>query len=268
MGRAQLFEYALARAAGINSVIVEARTYRHSAGDREVLAATADWYLTNPGSYLSVIEGDYFTTTAKLATWVVQARIRHGLALDAPVLVVVDYLQLMPTGIEALDNGPQETPRIIQVASQLKQLARISGAAVLALSNITKEAQEAVFKGQEMTLNALHGSARIGFSADAVWALYSEPSEADGGKAKVDPWEVMAARMAGNPRAVTAQRALDDARKRHRPGGPGAAVYSRLELLKNRGGQGRGSQLLMYERAFHRFQPVEITNQAIAEGRG
>jgi hypothetical protein len=52
MGRAQLFEYALARAAGVNSVIVEARTYRHSAGDREVLAATADWYLTNPGSYL------------------------------------------------------------------------------------------------------------------------------------------------------------------------------------------------------------------------
>ena len=117
MGRAQLFEYALARAAGVNSAVVEARTYRHSIGDREVLAATADQYLTTTGSYLSIIEGDYFTTTAKLATWVVQARIRHGLAPDAPVLVVVDYLQLMPTGIEALDAGPQETPRIIQVAS-------------------------------------------------------------------------------------------------------------------------------------------------------
>jgi hypothetical protein len=79
---------------------------------------------------------------------------------------------------------------------------------------------------------------------------------------------MMAAGMAGNARAVTAQRALDDARKRHRPGGSGAAAYSRLELLKNRGGQGKGSQLLMYDRAFHRFQPVEITDQAIAEGRG
>ena len=235
---------------------------------RNCWSAAADQYLTTTGPYLSVIEGDYFTTTAKLATWVVQARIRHGLAPDAPVLVVVDYLQLMNTGIEALDNGPQETPRINQIAVQLKQLARITGAAVLALSDITKEAQEAVFKGQEMTLNALRGSNRIAHSADAVWALYSEPSEADGGKAKADPWDVMADRMAENPRAITAQRALDDARRRHRPGGSGAAVYSRLELLKNRGGQGKGSQLLMYERAFHRFQPVEITDQAIAEGRG
>jgi replicative DNA helicase len=268
MGRPQLFDYALARAAGVNSAVVEARTYRRSAGDRELLAASADQYLTNTGSYLSVIEGDYFTTTAKLATWVVQARIRHGLAPDAPVLVVVDYLQLMNTGIEALDNGPQEILRLNQISVQLKQLARITGAAVLALSDITKEAQEAVFKGQGMTLNAPRGTNRIAHSADSVWALYSEPSVEDGGKAKVDPWAMMAAGMAGNARAVTAQRALDDARKRHRPGGSGAAVYSRLELLKNRGGQGKGSQLLMYERAFHRFQPVDIAGQAIAEGRG
>ena len=37
MGRPQLFDYALARAAGVNSAVVEARTYRRSAGDQELL---------------------------------------------------------------------------------------------------------------------------------------------------------------------------------------------------------------------------------------
>jgi replicative DNA helicase len=247
---------------------VEARTYHRSTRDQELLIAAADQYLATTARYLAVIEGDHFTTTAKIASWVIQARIRHGLASDAPVLVVVDYLQLMTTGIEALDSGPQETPRLNQIAVQLKQLARDTGAAVLALSDITKDAQGTVFKGAEMTLNALRGSNRIAHAADAVLALYSEPGGAGGGKAKADPWDVMAARMAENPRAINAQRALDDARRRHQAGGSGAAAYSRLELLKNRGGQGKGSQLLMYERAFHRFQPVEITDQAIAEGRG
>jgi hypothetical protein len=48
--------------------------------------------------------------------------------------------------------------------------------------------------------------------------------------------------------------------------GAGAAVYARLEMLKNRGGQGRGNQLMVYDRAYHRFQAV--AGQAEAEGRG
>ena len=50
--------------------------------------------------------------------------------------------------------------------------------------------------------------------------------------------------------------------------GAGAAVYARLEMLKNRGGQGRGNQLMVYDRAYHRFQAVEVPGQAEAEGRG
>ena len=41
----------------------------------------------------------------------------------------------------------------------------------------------------------------------------------------------------------------------------GAMVYARL-------GQGRGNQLMVYERAYHRFQAVEVAGQAEAEGRG
>lgn len=269
MGRGQLFDYALARHIGMNSAKVEARNYRHSEQDRERLAAAALGYLDTVAPWLSVIEGDWTTTAAALAAWVVQARARYQITPTAPVLVCVDYLQLLNTGDEKLDGGQaNETAKVSQVAVQLKQLARDSGAAVLALSDIVKSEQGAAFKGSEFTLNMLRGSNRIAHAADTVLALYSEAGKTDGGKAELDPWAMLAEKLTENPRARDFVRALDDMRHAHPTGGDSAAVYSRLELLKNRGGRGKGSQVLLYERAYHRFNGLSVPGQALAEGRG
>ena len=98
MSCGQLFDYALARAAGLNSAIIEARSFRRSEEDQAGLAASANGYLETVAPNLSVIEGDYFTTTAQLAGWAAQARARYGLSEQDPVLIVVDYLQLMNIG--------------------------------------------------------------------------------------------------------------------------------------------------------------------------
>ena len=268
MGRGQLFDYALARAAGVNSARIEARQFRRSEIDTQRLAAAAQDYLSSVGQYLSIVEGDYFLTPAKLAAWVTGARARYRLTPQAPVLLVVDYLQLLNTGLEELDSQQNETPRISQVAVQLKQLARQTGAAVLALSDINRAEQNNVTKAnQEFTLSAFRGSNRIGHAADVALVLYSESATGDGGKAASGPWDLLGEKLKGNPRAVEFLRALETAKIEHQTGGPGAAVHARLELLKNRGGQGRGNQLLVYEKAFHRFQPVACSGQAAAEGR-
>ena len=269
MGRGQLFDYALARALGMNSAKVEARHFQHSERDRERLAAAARDYLETVAPRLSVIEGDWNTTPAALNAWVTQARARYALPPTAPVLVVVDYLQLLNTGDETLDSGGAgETPKVSQVAVQLKQLARDSSAAVLALSDIIKSEQKDAIKGQEFTLNMLRGSNRIAHAADVVLALYSEAGKGDGGKADSDPWDLLAQNFQNSPRARDFTRALDDLRHAHPTGGPGATVRARLELLKNRGGRGRGSQVLLYERAYHRFQGLSVPGQDAAEGRG
>jgi hypothetical protein len=105
----------------------------------------------------------------------------------------VDYLQLLNTGNEKLDtSATDETAKVSQLAVQLKQLARNSGAAILALSDITKEAQKDVLAGKEFTLNMLRGSNRVAHAADTVLALYSEAGKGDGGKADDDPWEKLA----------------------------------------------------------------------------
>ena len=169
--------------------------------------------------------------------------------------MVIDYLQLLNTGDEKLDSGQaNETAKVSQVAVQLKQLARDSGAAVLALSDIIKSEQGAAFKGAEFTLNMLRGSNRIAHAADVVLALYSEAGQADGGKAEATPGKCWRSKVQDSPRARDFVRSLDDLRQAHPTGGESAAVYSRLELLKNRGGRGRGSQVLLYERAYHRFK--------------
>ncbi|MFZ1642716.1 MAG: DnaB-like helicase C-terminal domain-containing protein [Candidatus Contendobacter sp.] len=269
MGRGQLFDYALARRLGLNSAKVEARNFRQSEHDRERLAQAATDYLETVAPWLSVIEGDWNTTAAALGGWVAQARARYQLTPTAPVLVVVDYLQLLNTGDEKLDSGGvNETPKVSQVAVQLKQLARDSGAALLALSDVVKSEQGAAMKGTEFTLNMLRGSNRIAHAADVVLALYSEAAKGDGGKADSDPWDLLAQKYADSPRARDFGRALDDLRHSYPTGGPGAVVRARLELLKNRGGRGRGSQVLLYERAFHRFKGLSVPGQDAAEGRG
>lgn len=269
MGRGQLFDYALARRLGLNSAKVEARIFQHSERDRAALAEAARDYLEKVAPRLSVIEGDWNTTPAALNAWVAQARARFALAQAAPVLVVVDYLQLLNTGDDKLDSGgANETPKVSQVAVLLKQLARDSGAAVLALSDVIKSEQGAAMKGAEFTLNMLRGSNRIAHAADVVLALYSEAVAADGGKAASDPWDMLGQKFQDSPRARDFTRALDDLRHAHPTGGDAATVRARLELLKNRGGRGRGSQVLLYERAYHRFKGLSVPGQDAAEGRG
>lgn len=269
MGRGQLFDYALARALGLNSAKVEARAFQRSERDRAALADAARDYLETVAPRLSVIEGDWNTTPSALNAWVAQARARYALAAAAPVLVVVDYLQLLNTGDDKLDSGgANETPKVSQVAVLLKQLARDSGAAVLALSDVVKSEQGAAMKGAEFSLNMLRGSNRIAHAADVVLALYSEAAQADGGKAASDPWDMLGQKFQDNPRARDFTRALDDLRHAHPTGGDAATVRARLELLKNRGGRGRGSQVLLYERAYHRFLGLSIPGQDAAEGRG
>ena len=269
MGRPQLFDYALVRHIGMNSSKVEARNYRHSEPDRERLAAAALDYLDTVAPFLSIIEGDWETTARALNAWVVQARARYGITASAPVLICVDYLQLLNTGNEKLDtNTTDETAKVSQLAVQVKQLARDTGAAILALSDITKAAQEMVLAGKEFTLNMLRGSNRLAHAADTVLALYSEAGKGDGGKADSDPWAMLADKYQDSPNGRDFARGLDDLRHAHPTGGAGASVRARLELLKNRGGRGRGSQVLLYERAFHRFKGLSVPGQDAAEGRG
>ncbi len=215
-----------------------------------------------------VVEGSYNTTPSRLESMVSMIRASRKMSKDAPFLMVIDYLQLLNTGIEAMDMGPNETIKISELAVRVKQLARDLNVAVLAISDVTKEEQKGTFQSKEFTMNALRGSNRIAHAADCIMVLYSEPAKADGGKAEKDAWEVFTNKVKDSEQATDFNTNIAEFKKDHPVGGEGATVYARLELIKNRGGQGKGNQFLLYHRAFHKFEPAEIDGQQKAEGRG
>ncbi|NJK54223.1 MAG: hypothetical protein HC936_18210, partial [Leptolyngbyaceae cyanobacterium SU_3_3] len=95
--------------------------------------------------YLTVLEAGPEVTVAHLKGTIAQIRRIAELDKTAPVLVIVDYLQLMCCGDEKLDSGANEVLRVSRVATGLKQLARDTGAAVVAISDINKAAYQKRF---------------------------------------------------------------------------------------------------------------------------
>lgn len=267
MSREQIFVNSIARAGNINSskILSPYKDIKDSVMDQ--VAELADAYFQTIGKYLYVVEGSHNTTPARIATMVSKARADLNMPKKEPFLVVIDYEQLLNTGIEAIDTGPNETQKISELAVRVKQLARDSNVAVVALSDVTKEEQKNSTKSQELTMNSPRGSNRIAHQADTVIGLYSESSKDDGGKAESDPWDMYIEKVNSSENAHEFIKSLQKAKQATRLGGDSATVFARTELIKNRAGQGRGSQFLLYHRAYHRFEPVALSGQEKAEGR-
>ena len=269
MAREQLFINSLARRGEINSAKI---VNPHESEKDEIqnrLGKVTEGYFHGPvAQHLYIVEGDYSTNPGRIESIISMIRAEKGLSKDSPFLVVIDYLQLLHTGNEQLDLNPNETIKISELAVRAKQIARDNDVAVLALSDITKEEQKNTVESKELTLNSLRGSNRIAHAADTVIALYSENAQAEGGKAKSDPWEVYTEKVRNSEKASDFVNSVQEAKENNQIGGPGATAYARIELLKNRSGQGRGNQFLLYHRAFHKFEPVHLEGQEKAEGRG
>ena len=268
MSQEELFVNSIARCGDINSAKIMSPYKDIKENVMDQVGEAAGNYLERAEDYLYIIEGDHATSPARIEAIASMVRAQHSMNKDDPLLVVIDYLQLLSTGVEALDYNPNETPKISELAVKTKQLARNNNVAVLAISDVTKDEQEKVISDKEYTLNSTRGSNRIAHAADVVMGLYSENSADEGGKAKTGPWEMYTKKVKDSENAKEFLESMQQATEEIETGGDGATVFSRLELIKNRAGQGRGSQFLLYHRAYHKFEAVELEGQEKAEGRG
>lgn len=268
MGKDQLFAACIARQGRINSSKIESPYDAIRKSVEEQVAGEADAFCSTKAKSLYIIEGDHTTSPGKIETLISTTRARFNRSEDQPMLVVIDYIQLLSTGNKELDHNVNETAKISELAVMGKQLARRNNVAVLSISDVTKQEQQNSWADKELTMNSPRGSNRIAHASDCVMGLYSEPSKAQGGKASSDPWQVYIEKFNESGSAVELVREMTDKIEDAKTGGDGATVFSRLELLKNRGGQGKGNQFMLYYRAYHKFDPVEFENQKSAEGRG
>lgn len=268
MTREQLYVYSLARAGEINSRLIEGQRWKEEGyKDAEPLAAriaeAARTYDETIAPRITILEAGPEVTPAYLKGAIGQVRAQAGLEDSSPVLLVIDYLQCMNTGEEALDSGSNETQKISRLATGLKQLARDTGAAVVAISDITKQAYIEALKSGELNMGALRDSFKISHAADTVLLLTSKDIAQPLGKDKTPQppkTQLQLARDWARP-GSRKLRALTTV-EINQPLDPRlGASYAMLSVLKNRGGR-LDRPLFVYEKAYHRFAPIDLAGQA------
>ena len=271
MTREQLYVYSLARAGEINSGLIEGRrwtdpSFKAAGALAAQIAGAAKKYDEEIAPSLTILEAGPEVTPAYLKGAIGQVRARAGLEDSAPVLVVIDYLQCMNTGEEDLDSGSNETQKASRLATGLKQLARDTGAAVIAISDITKQAYVEALKSGGLTMAALRESFKISHAADTVLLLKTEDIEQPAGRDKVVPppkTQLQLAREYARPGSKKL-RALAKVEINYGLDPRLRSSYAMLSILKNRGGR-QDRVLFVYDRAYHRFRPIDLAGRAWEE---
>jgi hypothetical protein len=127
MAAEQLVHAALARRLRLDARRIEAGLLAPEESVR--VAAALEAYLAREGPLLALWEAGAATCLADVAAWVRAAREQHP---GKTPLVVLDPLPLARTGQPAREAHPDAAHRLAALAAAAKQLARSTGAAVLA----------------------------------------------------------------------------------------------------------------------------------------
>lgn len=258
MGKQQLWVSALSRLAGLNSGLIESKQwdepdYSNAQWLKQQVAQAIRAYDQQIAEHLTILEAGPEVTVAHLKGVIAQVRRTANLNKNAPVLVIVDYLQLMCCGDEKLDSGANEVLRVSRVATGLKQLARDTNTAVVAISDINKAAYQEALRTGMLDMSALRDSFKIAHAADCIMLLQTGKAQRGNDQPR-DQVDLLEERYAGNHLKL---RQLQDVRTRFPLNERAKATYARLSLLKNRGGM-TAEPMFVYEKAYHRFIPVDL----------
>jgi replicative DNA helicase len=256
MTRTQLVQASLSRISELETSVLGHALSKASGGDgaaSEEQVAKAEkaleTYLQTMAPRLYLVEGGPQHTPGRIQALVGQVRHQLDLPDRHPVLVVVDYLQLLSLGSEA-EGSIREDLRVGALASSLKGLARATGSAVLALSDITKAAMEEAERGGRIGPGVFRDSGRILHAADTALVVQSGTVPAQKGKPAQNLLEV-ALQEPGLPASRREQLEEADRPLEH----PGDTI-ARWTVLKNRGGQAGGEVLSLYRRHLSTFHPL------------
>ena len=156
----------LARLASVDS----RRIWKGREGDTEwkKVEAAAEAYRQGPGPYLTVIEAGRKDTVEAIRAAALMAQRKAG---GKRVLLVLDYLQIIPAGKDAPDALRE---RIDANLSELRRLSRDLKSPVLVISSMNRDAYR---KNERPTMAALKESGGIEYSADAVICLWRDKEE-------------------------------------------------------------------------------------------
>ena len=157
----------LARLSSVDSrVIWKGRT---GAGTWATVEEAAEDYRRGPGYHLTIIEAGRKDTVEAIRAAAVMAKHKAG---DKPILLILDYLQIIPAGKDAPDALRE---RIDWNLTELRRLSRDIKSPVLVVSTLNRGSYGEPSKPP--TLTALKESGGIEYSADVVICLWRNEAE-------------------------------------------------------------------------------------------
>jgi replicative DNA helicase len=143
---------------------------RSGAAEWKEVKKAAEDYRQGPGPYLTIIEAGRKDTVEAIRAAALMAKRKAG---DKKVLLILDYLQIIPAG-EGTPDSLRE--RIDWNLSELRRLSRDLKSPVLIISSQNRES----YRGNpKPTLAALKESGGIEYSADAVICLFRNEAESE-----------------------------------------------------------------------------------------
>jgi replicative DNA helicase len=167
----------LARLSKVNSRRIQKGRTTETPDDWQAVKDAAGKYQQGPGRYLKIIEADATFTPDRIRAAVQAEKNR---AEGKRVLVIIDYLQLVPAGVDL----PSVRERVDFVLSQLRRISRDLDVAVLAVSSMNRAgySQERKRSGDNAPQPAfeyLKESGGIEYSADVVMVLRRDKKESE-----------------------------------------------------------------------------------------
>lgn len=166
---AELRIKSLARHASVNSrTIMKGRSCN---ADWAKVEEAAREYLEGPGPYLTIVEAGATDTVPMIRTAALMAKYRAG--GDKPVLLVLDYLQIIPTPPDVRTDNAKTA--VDWNLSELRRLSRELKSPVLVVSSLNRAAYKDDDK--EPTMVAMKESGGIEYTADGVVALWRNNNE-------------------------------------------------------------------------------------------
>lgn len=254
MSLEQIFITSLSRLAQLNSSYIEGKTFlKFDTLKKQVFNAITK-YKETVASNLHIIEADDLYTPSRLLAIIKKLNLN---------LLIVDYLQLLNTGDEKLDNSSFETAKISKIATELKRISRKANIPIIAISDINKEGFNKTNSGGDLNLGSLRDSFKIAHSADVVMLLKSEIiekeiSDSDGSgktfkkKTKLNQLEILATNS-----DFSMQNKLKQIGHKFCLRESVSDTYSVIKIDKNRTGK-KGHILFRYARALHYFEPLNL----------
>ncbi len=276
ISREELSVRALARHSGIDAEEIVKQTLdtadtREGATLQEQLIETVARLGRGIAPYLTVLEGNAETTIAVIRDVVHTIRHRTGRDVNDPVLVVVDSMQMMPAEGARRYCTSDEMINMWRIFTLFKQLAREDKVAVLALFALTESSYEEVTQTDTVTVRELSSSLESAHTADGILLLQVGDVKVKDGSSEqiVDQfhraWNQYKRWFWRRHERTVIDESFSDALTAHSID-RNTSSYARVSLLKNRDGI-LADPVVIYERPYHRFIPVDINLTTLGEGR-